>query len=275
MYILIAQSLSPSPSGLMKKLLQSTPVLLLLLLLLLLLSTPFNTNHHHLYVTSQSTPPSQQQPSKSRRSLSSSSLTFTVDPREESCFYHDLQANEMFKMEFEVIRGGLLDINFKIYDPYNQPITEKLAFFNRPDDAANDREGQISISARVGGTYRICFDNQMSRWTPKVISFYVEDPSVVAEEKDKDAAANDVAKLANLGPIVDSVINIADKLDGIENVQRHMRVREQSHRDSIEQNNSRVAWLAATETCVLVVLAAIQIRTIMNWFQDKKKFARV
>lgn len=110
----------------------------------------------------------------------------------------------------------------------------------------------------------------MSRWTGKTISFVVGDRIQQSVQQHSE-----IAKLTHLGPIVDNVISIADKLDKIESLQHHMRVREQSHRDSIELSNSRIAWLTGLETVVLIILAVIQIRTIMNWFAEKKKMGRV
>lgn len=112
----------------------------------------------------------------------------------------------------------------KINDPFDGVVIEKIAFFNKEDDAANEAEGRVNFQAQHTGKYSICFDNTMSRWTAKVVSFFVLNDASVDP---KDA----LAKLQDLGQTVDSVIKIADELDAIETIQHHMRVREQSHRD--------------------------------------------
>jgi len=208
--------------------------------------------------------------SQAPRHIYTSALTFQVEPREETCFYEELETGKQLKLEFEVIRGGLLDVTFKISDPYNNVMLEKLAFFNRMDDLLNEAEGRVEINARSSGVHRVCFDNTMSRWTPKVISFFL----IQGNNQQKDTHS-EIAKLTHLGPIVDSVIHIADKLDAVESLQHHMRVREQSHRDSIEASNARVQWLSILESIVLVVIAAAQLKYIMNWFQEKHKGIRV
>jgi UDP-3-O-acyl-N-acetylglucosamine deacetylase len=48
------------------------------------------------------------------------------------CFYEQLERGKAFQMEFEVVRGGLLDCKLVISDPNDQVIIDKLAFFNRP-----------------------------------------------------------------------------------------------------------------------------------------------
>jgi hypothetical protein len=156
-------------------------------------------------------------------------LSLQIEPREEQCFYEDLSKDKNFRLEFEVVRGGLLDCKLKITDPFGQSVIEKIAYFNKEDDAANEAEGRVTFVASHTGKYSICFDNTMSRWTAKVVSFFVLNDAV-ADPKDN------VAKLQDLGPTVDSVIKIADELDAIETIQHHMRVREQSHRDGQANN---------------------------------------
>lgn len=148
-----------------------------------------------------------------------------IEPREEQCFYEDLTKDKNFRLEFEVVRGGLLDCKLKISDPSGGVIIEKIAYFNKEDDALNEAEGRVQFSASQSGRYTICFDNSMSRWTAKVVSFFVLNDAAAPDPKEA------VAKLQDLGPTVDSVIKIADELDAIETIQHHMRVREQSHRD--------------------------------------------
>lgn len=207
-------------------------------------------------------------PNTNNSNLYASALTLQVEPREEACFYEDLESGKTFRLEFEVVRGGLLDIKVKIFDPQQNTVLDKMAFFNRNDDALNEQEGRISFQAGVSGTYKLCFDNTMSRWTAKVVSFFV------MHDQPKDPHG-DVAKLEHLGPMVDSVIKIADQLDVIENAQHHMRVREQSARDSIEQTHSRVHWVSLIDSLLLIGMTAFQLYYIRHWFAETSTRGRV
>jgi len=202
-----------------------------------------------------------------------SALTMQVEPRTQSCFYEDLQKDSTFRLEFEVVRGGLLDVKLRITDPVGGTVVDKIAYFNKEDDAANESEGRINFVALHTGRYTICFDNTMSRWTAKVVSFFVlnDQPGGQSGAESKSA----VAKLADLGPTVDSVIKIADELDAIETLQRHMRRREQSHRDATLSTNARVQWLALLESVLLVTLTAFQIHWIRHWFAETSTRGRV
>ena len=169
-------------------------------------------------------------------------------------------------MDFEVIRGGLLDIKFVIRSPAGT-IFEKVVFFNR-DDEANEKNGHISQPVTMSGVHSVCFDNSMSRWTAKVVSFALKSQATT-----KDTLEN--AKLEHLGPVVDSVIKISDELDQIERLQHHLRIREQVHRDTQESTNSRVQWFALVEACVLVGLSVLQLYYIHTWFADTSQRRRV
>lgn len=202
-----------------------------------------------------------------------SSLTFKIEPREEVCFYEELTAGTQFNMEFEVVRGGLLDVRLKISDPSNHVMLEKLSFFNRQDEALNEAEGKISLFANQNGRHSICFDNTMSRWTPKVVSMFI--PHGANTGVDKQALNDDVAKLTDLGPMVDSIIAIADQLDAIEIQQHHTRVREQMHRDLASTTNDRVQLWSLVESFVLIGITVWQLYYIRHWFKDAGKMGRV
>jgi hypothetical protein len=208
-------------------------------------------------------------PVQTDNSIYASALTFQVNAREEMCFFEDMEANMPLNMEFEVIRGGLLDIHLKISDPSDTIIFEKMAFFNRPDETMNVAEGRISVSTKDAGAYKICFDNTMSKFTAKVVSFYV-----VSSVKPHSSHA-DAATLAHLGPIVDSVIAISDKLDVVESMQYQMRIREKVGHDTLDVNYSRGTLLFIIETIVLIVLSVLKSSTIMQWFSNRQNVGRV
>lgn len=106
-----------------------------------------------------------------------SALSIQVEPKSDDCFYETLDAGSVLELDFEVTRGGLLDIEIVVSDPTQNIIYRKLAFFNHQTPEENEREGFISVNAVYTGQYTICFNNKMSRWTPKIVSFAVRDQS--------------------------------------------------------------------------------------------------
>jgi p24 family protein beta-1 len=133
-----------------------------------------------------------------------------------------------------------------------------MVYFNRENDREVEAEGRLSFAAITSGEHRICFDNTMSRWTAKVVSMHIPQENV-------EKAHENIAKLEHLGPVVDSIIKIADDLDEVTRTQHHMAVRERSHQDTQLSTNSRVHWMAAIESCVLIGMSLFQLSYVRNW----------
>ena len=163
----------------------------------------------------------------------------------------------------------------------------RLAFFNHKEDEKNEQEGHVEYAVMQTGTYGICFDNTMSRWTAKTVSFFI--PTIkgcVTQFGSPSQPSEDMAKLEHLTPFVESVIHLSDELEAVEKMQHHMRVRETFHRDSMfvsvvsihvaaESTNSRVMWLSLLESVVLLTISGFQLFYIRNWFSDTDRRRRV
>jgi hypothetical protein len=141
-----------------------------------------------------------------------------------------------------------------------------MAFFNR----ANSKDGILEFIASQAGVHRVCFDNTMSRWTAKVVTF-----TVGSFDDTANSDHGNIAQLEHLGPMVDSVIKVSDELDAIERLQHTMRVREQNHRDTSAAINSRVQWMAVVESALLITISVAQLFYIKTWFSDNVKRGRV
>eukprot|EP00466_Bigelowiella_natans_P016168 jgi/Bigna1/88381/estExt_fgenesh1_pg.C_310102 len=193
--------------------------------------------------------------------VEASVLTFQVEPRTMDCVYEVVEQGKTFEMDFEVARGGLLDIKVKIFSPRGNVILDKMTFFNHADDAKLEAEGHITFVALASGEHKICFDNTMSRWTAKVVSMLIPSETTKGHES--------IAKLEHLGPVVDSIIKIADSLDAVTRTQHHMAIRERNHQDTQLSTNSRVHWMAAFESCALIGMSLFQVYYVRQWLSTK------
>ena len=63
------------------------------------------------------------------------------------------------------------------------------------DDKQNEAEGEVHHTATVNGQHSMCFDNTMSRWTAKVVSWRVEDIIGCESQIQHRHHTADVAKL--------------------------------------------------------------------------------
>jgi hypothetical protein len=65
----------------------------------------------------------------------------------------------------------------------------------RSDDKQNEAEGEVHHTATVNGQHSMCFDNTMSRWTAKVVSWRIEDIIGCESQIQHRHHTADVAKL--------------------------------------------------------------------------------
>jgi len=194
-------------------------------------------------------------------------LSIEVAPQSEECFFEELEQGKSFELDFEVIRGGLLDIELVVTNPRGQVVYQKLSFFNTRDGLGSQNEGMFNFKPEVAGVYRFFFNNKMSRWTPKVVSFGV--PGSAA------ASHKELAKLEHLGPVVESIQAIEGRLEEIQSLQDYLRLRETVHRDTQESTNARAQWLSILESGILIAASAGQLYMIQSWFSNRGIRGRV
>lgn len=122
----------------------------------------------------------------------SAMLTVQVEPKASECFGFEAQSGQKVSIPFFVQRGGLLDIDMrvrecitemrdasanafyvcclacsyfsvKIFGPNKEQIYSGLQF-----------EGSVyEFVATSSGHYQLCWNNEMARWTAKVVQFEV------------------------------------------------------------------------------------------------------
>ncbi|EDV30825.1 uncharacterized protein Dana_GF14850 [Drosophila ananassae] len=102
----------------------------------------------------------------SRSELYNKQLTIYAEPGRQECYYHPIAASENINLQYEVIHGGHGEpnINFRLMNP-NRNI---LVVETKRD------KGQHKLVAYETGAYQICFDNTISSFNQKIVSFTLE-----------------------------------------------------------------------------------------------------
>jgi hypothetical protein len=128
-------------------------------------------------------------------------LSLQLEPKTSECFFEQVPANTELTLYYQVVRGGLLDIKLtvttipfcssfeflsfrsllsstiiKVETPSGNLLYETLHFEEEDD-------GIYDFIPREQGYYKFCFNNEMSRWTAKVVSFYL-----ISDEDEEDGA---------------------------------------------------------------------------------------
>eukprot|EP01126_Amoeba_proteus_P066216 TRINITY_DN9534_c0_g4_i3.p1 TRINITY_DN9534_c0_g4~~TRINITY_DN9534_c0_g4_i3.p1 ORF type:complete len:202 (-),score=25.02 TRINITY_DN9534_c0_g4_i3:56-661(-) len=173
-----------------------------------------------------------------------------VEPKSEDCFYEDLEKGDSVRFEHHVVDGGLLDVEIRLF--FKTTIFHKVLYFEGKDQST------YSFYATDSGPHAFCFNNEMSRWTVKTVTF-----SLITTK-------NSFNKTEILTPFEKTVERIETDLENIEKEQSNYRVREHMHRNTAETTNTRVYLWSLIESGILFVMCVGQVFYLKSLFDTRR-----
>jgi len=180
-------------------------------------------------------------------------ITFEVANGAKACFYYDGIIDQKMKLEGAVLRGGAMDIGLIIRSGHGSLVYSSTVY---------ERLEQQFIAAS-NGSYEICWDNGMSRGGDKIVQFELL--------VDAQIDGHEFVTTKNLDPVTRSIMEIETSLHEIQEDQQYLKLREQRHRDTADSLYERVVWWSLVESVVLIVLTVVQVYTLRNFFDIKRK----
>jgi hypothetical protein len=115
------------------------------------------------------------------------SYTFEVDDSQEFCLYNNFNHSIEYLVEFGVLRGGNLDINF-----YLEIVQSGTRLHS--EKATSKQKSSFLFVSSLNADYKFCFDNQFSSMTHKVVFFGLRPANERrGENLNEEAAADDAA----------------------------------------------------------------------------------
>lgn len=102
----------------------------------------------------------------SRSELYNKHMTIYAEPGRQECYYQPIAASENIILNYEVIHGGHGEpnINLKIMNPNRNVLVTDT----------KKEKGEHKLVAYETGAYQICFDNTISSFNQKIVSFRLE-----------------------------------------------------------------------------------------------------
>lgn len=215
-----------------------------------------------------------------------SATTIQVEPRSEECFQFVAKKGEYHLVNWQVVRGGLLDINgsftaFHFCTSFSSHIIPHLRTvkLNSPSSVLLEKlhfetkeKGEFPFTAAEEGTFILCLDNSMSRFTAKVVQFMIIGPNdgtvkagVIAASPPPDAATKE-----DLDPMEKTVQRLDATLVELGQLQRTYRRREQANRNTAESTNARVMWYSLLVCAVCGIGTVGQVWWLKRWFATPK-----
>merc|ERR1712000_12444 len=92
-------------------------------------------------------------------------LAFQVEPRAKECFFLEVSEEDMGEVTLDVavVKGGLLDILIDVFDHRGNKLFSRMFFEGKG-------ASEIKFMVETAGDYQVCFNNEMARWTAKVVA---------------------------------------------------------------------------------------------------------
>lgn len=168
------------------------------------------------------------------------------------------------EIEYQVLDGAGLDVNFYIVNPKN----DILLFEERRSDGVHTVETE-------DGDYMFCFDNTFSTISEKVIFFELILDNIGEDGKEdedwkKYIMGNDPLDM-KLEDILEKMNNVKARLSKSVQLQTFLKAFEARDRNIQESNCERVNTWSMINLVVMVVVSAVQVYMLKSWFEEKRK----
>ncbi|XP_033252734.1 transmembrane emp24 domain-containing protein 2-like [Drosophila miranda] len=188
---------------------------------------------------------------------SAGGFLITVDAHEEICFHEHVLENERITISFEVMEGGFKDIGVSIKGP-----EEELLHHSDRDSV-----GSFTFSASKRGVYTLCFDNQLSTLTPKVLMFQFHVIRGLAYYTDPQRRGDDVLEQA----IVQLMINeLSGKMIAVKQEQEYMHVRYRGHLAVSDSVHFRIVSWSIFGPSMLLIMTVLEVYYLKRFFEVRR-----
>jgi len=188
------------------------------------------------------------------RDCAGGELTFELPDNEKQCFYEEVKMGEKSTLEFQVVTGGHYDVDCEVYDPDNKELYRE---FKKQYDT-------FTWTAAKAGIHKICFSNEFSTFTHKVVYFDL----TVGEEKPLMPSME--AQATAMTQLESAAVQIHEALKVTTDYQTHFRLRESQGRSFAEDLNEKVMLWSIGESLMILVIGISQILILRSFFSDKK-----
>ncbi|KAA8589851.1 hypothetical protein FQN60_013216 [Etheostoma spectabile] len=177
-----------------------------------------------------------------------SDFTFTLPAGRKECFYQTMKKDASLEIEYQVLDGAGLDVDFFISSP----------------------SGQVLFN----GDYMFCFDNTFSSVSEKLIFFELILDNMETDEDPDDwkeyVHGTDILDM-KLEDIMDTINNVKARLGKSLQIQTVLRAFEARDRNLQESNYDRVNFWSVINLIGMMLISAVQVYLVRSLFEDKKK----
>ncbi|XP_076067056.1 transmembrane emp24 domain-containing protein [Oratosquilla oratoria] len=180
-------------------------------------------------------------------------LTFELPDNAKECFHEDIEKGTDSTLEFQVVTGGHYDVDVVVEGPNRQILYHEV----------KQQYGQFEFKAEVTGTYLVCFSNEFSTFSHKLVYVGFQ----VGKEPQLPGIGDHLTAMTQMES---SSQKIHEDLNSVIDYQTHHRLREAQGRKRAEDINERVLFWAVGETLGILIITVGQVMVLKNFFTDKR-----
>ena len=182
-----------------------------------------------------------------------SGFGFVVPVGEQVCFHESANAGERIAGEWNVVSGGMLDLDVTVTSPGKNV-----------HSALGESLGSFAFHATEEGVHAICFANQktMSPQEDKHVwaKISVGEPPDLVE----------VARAEHLTPIEERIKRLHDSMITVRDLQDQMREQDETTHRVTRSTRSWLLWFSVLEACVLGAVSLWQILSLKPFFEVRR-----
>ncbi|KAL1022489.1 hypothetical protein UPYG_G00028400 [Umbra pygmaea] len=192
-----------------------------------------------------------------------SDFTFTLPAGRKECFFQTMKKDASLEIEYQVLDGAGLDIDFSLYSPTGRILYSE----HRKSDGVHTVETE-------DGDYMFCFDNSFSSMSEKIVFFELildnMDPEAEEPEDWKEYVHGTDIMDMKLEDIMDTINSVKARLGKSLQIQTILRAFEARDRNLQESNYDRVNMWSMTNLAVMLLVTGVQVYLIRSLFDDKR-----
>ncbi|KAJ3432356.1 opossum [Anaeramoeba flamelloides] len=191
-------------------------------------------------------------------------ISLTIEPHKSVCFYENMKKRTRVHTDFQVLKGGKLDISFSTHDPRGRQIY-----------SVNQKTtGNHNFVSKIEGEYAFCFDNTFSTVSAKEVTFNFKAHgrgTFARFSTAKDDSQTGASTHKEIGKLTGTLENLSENIEEVRELQMYLKAREIAHRNTTESTNSRILWWSLFATFLIVAASLAQITYLRNIFAKTRR----
>ncbi|XP_017045361.1 transmembrane emp24 domain-containing protein 2 [Drosophila ficusphila] len=181
----------------------------------------------------------------------------TVDAHETMCFYDHANVSDKVTISFEVMEGGFKDVGVEISGPEDDWLHH----------SEQETLGSFTFTALKDGQYQLCFNNEMSTLTPKVLMFQFHIARALEYYSDPSNRKDDVLEQAKVQGMVNQ---LSAELGAVKIEQEYMHFRYRGHIHVSDTVHFRVIAWSVFGPMMLLITALLEVYYLRHFFEIRK-----